>query len=367
MNIVADENIPLVKEFFGSLGEITLLPGRTISAKHVRHAEILLVRSVTPVNAELLTNSAVRFVGSATTGIDHVDTQWLQQHGILFADAKGSNAQAVAEYVLCCIAALRKIRVLNKNNLRVGIVGVGNVGSKVAALLELFGYDIFLNDPPRAQQEANFSSTSLAEFCDLDLICIHTPLIRQKPYPTWHLFNKELLKSLRGVILNAGRGGVIDNEAIKTTGKHLTWCLDVWEDEPNLDPQILNLASIATPHIAGYTIQAKIRGTLMIYQAAKKYFQFSSDAATDADFISQKKLLLNVNQLSFEDILLQTYNPLTDTHALKNYQADSLAIHFDQLRKQHQQRQEFSAFQLQNYSHLTEHECELLKKLGFNF
>ncbi len=321
MKIIADEKIPLVQDYFGKNNELILKPGRTLSHDDVKEADMLLVRSVTRVNETLLKDTAVKFVGSVSAGIDHLDIEWLNKKNIMWRAAQGSNAAAVAQYVLCVIAALQKMKLLAEKNLRAGVIGVGFVGKEVVEKLKMLGIEVFQNDPFRADAEKDFISTSLEKFNEFDLILLHTPLTRDGKYPTHHLIDKNFLKKQKkhSVLLNAGRGAVIDSDALKKYGKHLVCCLDVWENEPNIDREILNFATIATPHIAGHTIQAKNRATKMIF-----------DAAVNAGF--GVKCKFNVKNIYSG----MTLDPVFVTEEFKKFPEE-----FDRLREKFGKRDEF--------------------------
>ncbi len=368
MKIIADEAIPLVIDLFSPWGEVVLLPGRQIKASDVKDADILLVRSITPVNQSLLAGSQVKFVGSCTAGMDHLDIQWLDQTGIAYANTAGFNAEAVAEYVVCVAAALRQTKLLPSQNNKAGVIGVGRVGRRVITHLENLGFSVLQNDPPRAALESDFSSTSLSAFTGCDLICLHTPLTRQGLYPTYHLINRDFLQQLKPgtIILNAGRGAVINTDDLLKFGRHLIWCFDVWEHEPNINLTALELAAIATPHIAGYTMQAKLRGTLMIYQAALKALQLpvqplSPSLAPTFDLASTAQ--------TWEELVLEIYNPMTDTTRLKssllNSTPEQIGLCFDDLRKHHLQRHEFDAIRLEQTQQFTILDLDIIKHLGF--
>ncbi|MEC7377506.1 MAG: 4-phosphoerythronate dehydrogenase, partial [Pseudomonadota bacterium] len=214
MLIVADENIPLLDSFFGDMGEIRRVPGRSMTASDVEDADVLLVRSVTRVNRELLEGSRVRFVGTATIGTDHVDVSWLEEAGIRFSAAPGCNANSVAEYVLSVISLHAEQRGLEDwTDLSVGIVGVGNVGGELARKLERLGFDVRLCDPPRAegessQPEPGETFVTLAEALECDVVSLHTPLTRDGSYPTFHMIGSGALSALSAgqLLINAGRG-----------------------------------------------------------------------------------------------------------------------------------------------------------------
>ena len=282
MKIIADANIPFVHEAFGALGEVVLASGRKIDAACVHKADLLLVRSVTPVNAALLDGSRVRFVATATIGTDHVDLSYLSSHGIGFASAAGSNANSVAEYIvagLLELASRHKFRLRDKT---LGVIGVGNVGSRVVRYAEALGLRVLPNDPPRQRSENLPHFVTLnGLIAEADVITTHVPLKREGPDATIHLFDKERLATLearRPILINTARGAVVDNKALLKAIDG-AWVhgvvLDVWENEPNILPELLDVADIGTPHIAGYSFDGKVNGTRMIYEAVCKFFSIS--------------------------------------------------------------------------------------------
>ncbi len=272
MNIVVDEQIPLVDELLTG-HRVVKKPGLEICREDLRDAQMLWVRTQTQVNADLLRDTPVRFVGAATAGYDHLDTDWLEKHGIFWTNAPGANAIAVVEYVLMVIAALQSQNILTHGSLRAGVIGVGRVGSLVKEYLAQAGFQVLLNDPPRAEKEADFYSHSLEEFADLDLICIHPSLTRRGLYPSYHLLADEFFQNLKAgaVVLNAARGEVLATEVLLRQ-KHLYLCCDVWENEPDINAELLRRAIIATPHIAAYSVAAKKRASLMLYSRAQDFF-----------------------------------------------------------------------------------------------
>ena len=275
MHIVADENIPLVEKFFTDFGEIVRIPGRTMTAADVKDADILLVRSVTKVNESLLKGSKVRFVGTATIGTDHIDTEYLEQNRIGFASAPGCNAQAVVDYVLSALSVVIDTRGIDFRDLTVGIVGIGNVGSLLRQRLEDMKVNVLACDPFKDQEEEGL--VSLDEILTADVVTLHTPITKKGEHPTYHLINAERLAQMKpdAVLINSARGGVVDNPALKAhlaNHEDFSAIMDVWENEPELDTELLSLCSLGTPHIAGYSLDGKMRGTEMIYQAACEVF-----------------------------------------------------------------------------------------------
>jgi erythronate-4-phosphate dehydrogenase len=275
MKIVADENIPLLQRFFGELGEIISLPGREISAPHLQGADILLVRSVTRVDEQLLAGSRVHFVGTATIGTDHVDLDYLSQNGIGFANAPGSNANSVVEYVLSCLSILTETHGMDWDQLTVGIVGYGNVGSTLARRLQKLGICYRAFDPLIAQD----SDPALGSFDSVlacDVISLHVPLTLEGEHRTLHLFDQDLLRRLapHQVLINTSRGAVIDNRALAILlqqPESFSAILDVWENEPAIDPELARRVLVGTPHIAGYSFDGKVAGVEMVYFALCQY------------------------------------------------------------------------------------------------
>lgn len=310
MKIVADDQIPLVDELFEG-ANIVKKPGECIHREDLIDADILWVRTVTLVDSSLLAGTSVRFVGTATAGTDHLDISWLEQQGIGWGYAKGANAKAVAEYVLCIIAALHQSNRLTICG-RAGIIGVGHVGKMVSQYLKYLGWAVLLNDPPRSAHDSSFYSTPLDQFCDLDLICVHCSLVKKGPYPSFHLLNDDFFKKQKPgtVLLNAARGGVIDTRVLLQQ-THLQLCLDVWENEPNISVNLLRMAATASPHIAGYSVSAKKTASILLYQQAKSYFNLP-----DREDV-EKLVDDQIDWRHWEQRALKIYNPFGETHKMR--------------------------------------------------
>ncbi|CAH0302471.1 4-phosphoerythronate dehydrogenase PdxB [Pseudomonas brassicacearum] len=272
MLIVADENIPLLDAFFQGFGDIRRVPGRGIDRTMVEHADVLLVRSVSQVNRALLEGSKVRFVGTCTIGTDHLDLGYLAEAGIRWASAPGCNARGVVDYVLGSLMTLAEIEGADLKQRTFGVVGAGQVGGRLIEVLKGLGWTVKVCDPPRQAAEGGdyVSLEQIIEQCDV--ISLHTPLTRDGEQPTWHLFDEARLNQLKpGTwLINAARGPVIDNAALREVlleREDLQAVLDVWEQEPAVDVDLADLCVIATPHIAGYSLDGRQRGTAQIYQA----------------------------------------------------------------------------------------------------
>ncbi len=362
MLIVADENIPLLDSFFGDIGEIRRVSGRSMSNEDVRDADIVLVRSVTRVNRELLEGSRVRFVGTTTIGTDHVDLDWLEAAGIRFSAAPGCNANSVAEYVLSVLSLHAERRGLaDWSQLSVGIVGVGNVGGELAHKLERLGFDVRLCDPPRADREEDDQEfVSLEEAMKCDVVSLHTPLTREGDHPTLHMIGHRELEALGAnqLLINAGRGEVIDSSALLARldqGNAPTVALDVWEQEPRIHPELVDRVWLATPHIAGYSLEGKVQGTEMIYQSLsqflglpvrKKAGQFLPEPA-----LSKISFTSSADEEDAIRIALRAcYDPRPDDARLRNAMTGSVeerGAAFDRLRRDYPVRRECSSLKIQ--------------------
>ncbi len=278
LDIVADENIPLAGTLFGSMGPVRLAPGRNISPEMVRHADMLLVRSVTRVDAALLDGSAVRFVGSATSGLDHIDLDYLRRRGIPFACAPGANADSVVEYVLAALLHLATIQGAALRGKTLGIAGCGRIGSRLARRAAALGMQALLCDPPLAEAGAAGAPCAYLPLDALirraDILSLHVPLVREGPHPTWHMIGRDELAACRAGawLVNTSRGAVIDNEALlealrRSPQRPAAVALDVWEDEPAPSAALLERVDVATPHIAGYSQDGKAAGARMLRDA----------------------------------------------------------------------------------------------------
>jgi len=277
MIILADENIPFAQEAFGTIGTIRMCAGHRMTPEIVRTADVLLVRSITRVDRNLLDGSNIRFVGSATIGTDHVDESYLAGQGIAFALAPGSNAESVVEYVLAGLISLAEREKSPLRGKTIGIVGCGNIGSMLAKRLPELGLRVLHNDPPLAEiaemEGRPHPYVSLEEvLSESDIVTIHVPLTREGPHATYHLFDEQVLYRMKPSVwlVNTSRGAVVSNPVLKKSiqdGNIAVAVLDVWEGEPSPDPELVRLVHLGTPHIAGYSYDGKVQGTIMLYQA----------------------------------------------------------------------------------------------------
>ena len=351
MKIVADENMPLVVELFGPFGEVVTAPGRAIDRALVADAEVLLVRSVTRVDEALLGGSRVRFVGSATIGTDHLDLPWLAARGIHWANAPGCNAAAVADYVVASLCACDP----DWLGRTIAIVGCGNVGGGLYRRLRDMGADCLCHDPFLAPG-GELPLVSFDEVLGADILCLHTPLTRDGPHPTWHLFDAGVLARLKtgALILNAGRGAVVDNAALRgalETGR-LRAVLDVWEGEPSIDRDVFAQVAIGTPHIAGYSLEGRVRGTLMVHDALRRLLGAGPGMGL-AEALAllpagggEAPLLAPAPGAGFADWVLAAYDPRADHQRMGQALAANpdTGAAFDGLRKGYPWRRELGHF-----------------------
>jgi erythronate-4-phosphate dehydrogenase len=378
VKIVADTNIPFVKECFSSAGQVTVVPGREMSAETVADADALLVRSVTEVNERLLAGSKVKFVGTATIGFEHIDVDYLEKNGIGFASAPGSNANSVAEYVVAALLETGQKYNFDLDGKSVGIIGVGNVGSRVEKKCRALGMGPVLNDPPLKRQTGDEKYRPLQELFDSDFITLHTPLTFEGRDKTFHLADENFFNSLKDgvVFINTSRGGVVDTDALKKAIKNLkikATVLDVWENEPDIDTELLDMVDIGTPHIAGYSYDGKITGMIMIYKALCKHFGLEQVHKID-DFLpvpSKPEIKLKVKECSPQQVIKAAVDGVYDVteddknlRRILNMPLGKRCATFDRLRREYPVRREFQNTTVvfsDEYNNVT----EKLRRIGF--
>ncbi|WP_233009465.1 4-phosphoerythronate dehydrogenase [Rheinheimera faecalis] len=378
MKIYADENMPYVKDFFAELGEVTMVNGRTLTADQISDADVLLVRSVTKVNQQLLSKSPqLKFVGTATIGTDHIDQQYLQQRGIGFSSAPGCNAQSVVEYVLSSIFVLAEKYQWNLQKKTVGVVGVGNIGRVLVNALEALSIKVLCCDPQRAATEDDFPHIPFEELLpQLDIVSFHVPLVKTGSDATVDLLNSRTLKLLKPdcAVINACRGEVTNNDALLTeaqftevqSGRKRALVLDVWANEPEPDLRLIPYTDIASAHIAGHSIEGKARGTEMLYQAFCQQLGFSPTKTLAQVLpepqISELKINSNFGLLDVQNLTRLLYDVRRDDALFRFYMMqDNKTQGFDWLRKSYPPRREYSSVRLTG-----QEVPEFLTTLGFS-
>ncbi|MGE5436293.1 MAG: DUF3410 domain-containing protein [Syntrophothermus sp.] len=372
LKILADENIPFAYHAFSSFGKVKLASGRSLNKEALGDIDILIVRSVTNVNKNLLDGNNIKFVGTATIGSDHIDKEYLSQNNIHFADAKGCNAYSVTEYVFASIIKYCVKNNLKLNELSLGIVGFGNIGSKVYKIANQLGMNIKVSDPPLAEQGYDFSFSSLDEVLSSDIITLHVPFTKTGKYPTFHIIDENELNIIKenSLLINSSRGPVVNNETLlKYLGnKKLDIVLDVWENEPEINKELVNKVFLGTPHIAGYSLEGKVNGTKMIYKELSKFLQSAEDKeiilppVNDNNFTYDEKKSLEENlDFIFNKIipLNQDYEKLLRISEMDRIES---VLFFDELRKSYPERREFN-----NYIVKTNNEVIKKKLSSFRF
>lgn len=357
MRIIVDENIPSAIEVFGQLADLIVLPGRTITAKEVKTADALIIRSVTKVNEKLLADSPVKFVGTATIGFDHIDIDYLRSREIQFTSAAGSNANAVAEYVVAALFETAGAAGKDLERSSIAIVGVGHVGSQVLKKAEALGMRIFLNDPPKFRETGDPRFLPLVDALrEADFVTLHVPLEKKGPDATYHLANWNFFSAMKpgAVFLNTSRGDVVEEEALmraQAAGKIARAVLDVWHGEPLIDPDLVEKTFLATAHIAGYSAEGKITATAMIYDAFCQWLNRRVLVAWNDMLPAPQVSQIDLTGLQGDDETLlrpairQVYDIRMDDQALRRSMnsGEKRGVEFDLLRDKYPLRREFTA------------------------
>ena len=350
VRILADENIPAVEHYAGTAASVTRFSGRELNAAHLAGIDALLVRSVTRVDAALLEGSQLRYVGSATSGFDHIDRDYLQQRGIGFSYAPGSNANSVVEYVLAAIAACGDHLERVLSGTPVGIVGYGVIGKAVAARLRALNVQYRVYDP-WLDADTIECATSMSGILECGVITLHAELTRKNPWPSYHLLAEAELAEIPedSLLINASRGGVVDNAALSALlakGAGPDVILDVWEGEPQLDSTLLRQVQLGTPHIAGYSLDGKLLATSMLIDAMAGNLQIPlSDSKSAAGNAPALLIPEGVNGAALlRAVVAQRYDIWTDDTDLRaatlGANAADAAAAFDQLRRNYPERRE---------------------------
>ena len=369
MRILADENIPML-DVFEQHGQLRRVAGRSLDRTVLGDAEVLLVRSVTQVDRALLAGSQVKFVGTCTIGTDHLDLDYFAEQGIGWASAPGCNARGVVDYVLGSLLTLAERDGVDLAQRCYGVVGAGQVGDRLVKVLRGMGWQVLVCDPPRQQREGGdyVDLATLVKRCNV--ISLHTPLTKLGEHPTHHLIAAEQLQALSSGswLINASRGAVVDNQALKqflAQRPDVRAVLDVWEGEPQVDIELAQRCDIATAHIAGYSLDGKIRGTAQIYQAFCQHFTIPAKSVIE--FPEQTLLSM---QLAAHTPLAEAlrvvcravYDPRSDDAAFRLSlvgDADQRRLAFDQVRKNYPVRREIPDLQVQ----LSQPQTELQRML----
>ena len=371
MRIVADDKIPFLKGALEPYAEVVYIPGKQIKMEMLKDSDALLIRTRTICNENLLEGTSIRFIGTATIGFDHIDTHYCSKNKIIWTNAPGCNSSSVQQYIAAALLRISSEHHFNLKDKTLGIIGVGNVGSKVEKFARSVGMNVLLNDPPRARIEGkkNFHSLNTV-LSGSDILTVHVPLNIVGEDQTWHLFNEESFKKIkRGAwFLNSSRGEVSDTYSLKNalnSGMLSGAVIDVWENEPNIDPELLQQAFIATPHIAGYSTDGKANGTSMVVNSLTKYFNLPSENwyPSDVPPPASPYISIDCNNKSEEEIIreavIHTYNIDKDNSMLR------ISIqNFEKLRGDYPVRREFTSYTI-NLKDGTEKVLQTMKSIGF--
>ena len=370
LKILADAHIPYLKGVAEQFGEVEYLPGNLFSRETIREKDALIVRTVTHFGEEILSGSSVQLICSATIGFDHIDTAWCDANGVAWKTAPGCNAASVEQYVTASLLYLAGKQQFDLKEKTIGIIGVGNVGSKVEAACRKMGMKVLLNDPPREAAEGDDKGTIFTDINTImreaDIITFHTPLTKSGIYKTHHLADAEFFAQLnrKPVIINAARGGITDNRALTNAlqrGTVSAAVIDCWENEPEINSALLQLVDIATPHIAGYSADGKWTATRMSIENLRSFFGLRN-LPHYQEIPSPHQPIIDLQGIAVERQLSHavwhTYNPMVESAALK-----SSPDKFYWFRSNYPLRREYPSHSVVNADSSV---TEILQKLGFN-
>ena len=365
IRIVADDRIPFLRESpLSALCDMTFLPGAQISREALLSADAVITRTRTKCNAETLDGTTVKLIATATIGFDHIDTAYCARNGIVWKNAPGCNASSVAQYLTSLLVSSSLKSGEELKGKIIGIVGAGNVGKRAAAIASALGMRVLVNDPPREEAEGSAGFVSLDEIRrSADFITFHVPLERNGKYPTFHLADRVFLNALKpgAFVINTSRGEVVDNQSLKRAlaeGRIRGAALDVWEGEPEIDPDLMNLLDFATPHIAGYSTDGKANGTAASVRTVARFFGLTGVESWYPAVPLPERHELDV--LSLADAVYASYDIRQDDARLRNSPGT-----FEKQRGNYPLRREFQAFRIRNMAMLPRKLRECLKHLAF--
>ena len=372
MKIVADDKIPFLKGALEPFAEVIYVPGNMITREIVAGADALLIRTRTKCDESLLKGSSVKFIGSATVGFDHIDTDYCEKNNITWTNASGCNSSSVCQYVTSALLKLSLDKGFNLKGKTIGIIGAGNVGSKVEKAAKALGMTVILNDPPRAKHENLKCFESLDTVLKKsDIITLHVPLTLSGKEKTFHLFDDHIFKKIMKKVwlVNTSRGEVVCSEALKkalSAGTIAGAILDVWENEPDIDKSLLDNVFISTPHIAGYSVDGKVNGTTIIVDSLCRFFNIglTNWKPQDIPYPENSKITIETKGKSYEEIIgeavFHSYNISIDDYRLK-----SSPKTFEKQRGSYGIRGEFTSYSITLQGENIEAE-RTLEELGFN-
>jgi erythronate-4-phosphate dehydrogenase len=371
VKIVADDKIPFLRGALEPWAEVIYLPGKEITHAAVKDADAMLIRTRTKCNEQLLRDSKVRFIGTATIGYDHIDTDYCENNGIFWTNAPGCNSSSVRQYIASALLNLAHDNDFDLRDKTLGIVGVGNVGSKVEMFARSLGMKVLLNDPPRAELEGRDGFEPLGTLLkEADIITVHVPLHKTGENRTFHLFDTNVFSGMkRGMwFINSSRGEVVDTVSLELALKEHKIAgavIDVWENEPDISLNLLSKVAVGTPHIAGYSTDGKANGTSMVVRSLAEFsgLPLADWYPCNVPEPEASSIEIDCAGKSFNDIIrtavLHTYDVKSDDRNLR-----ALPSGFENQRGLYPVRREFTSFslKLRNCSGLT---GTVLKNIGF--
>ncbi len=374
MKIICDSAIPFLKGVLEPYAYVSYLPGSEITRNDVLDADALVIRTRTHCDSRLLEGTKVRFIATATIGYDHIDTVWCKEHGITWTNAPGCNSWSVQQYMGSLLVSMSRRMGFDFRQKTLGVIGVGNVGGKVARLAALLGFRILLCDPPRARREGGNGFVSIDEIIGhSDIITCHVPLTHDGPDATFHLFDSHRLASMNHnqILINTSRGEVVDCAALKQAlknGSIRTASLDVWENEPDIDRELMDLLYTATPHIAGYSTDGKATGTSMCVRALGDFFDLPCRDWESSEIPQPvQPALFSIDaegkqpQQVLSEAILHTYDIMHDDAMLRKD-----AGLFENIRSSYPIRREFPAFTVKVLNDSPGRAAVFLREAGFN-
>jgi erythronate-4-phosphate dehydrogenase len=371
MKIIIDDKIPYIKGALDGLAEVIYLPGNKTTPEVVKDADALITRTRTICNEKLLLGSSVKFIATATIGFDHIDTEYCRKAGIAWTNAPGCNSKSVEQYIASALftwALKRRIRLKDKI---IGIVGVGNVGSKVARFCEILGMRVLLNDPPRERSEGSGKFVPIQTIREeADIITLHVPLNLTGEDATFHMIDETFLSSVKKnpLLINSCRGEVNETQAVIHAIETNTlngYIADCWEHEPDISLELLGLCEQGTPHIAGYSKDGKANGTMMSVQAVSRFFGLGMDNWQPLNVELPENTLIEIDgtrrdeESILAEAVLGTYDIEADDLALRKFPGL-----FEKLRGDYPVRREFTSYHIKACN-VPDGTIKKLKQIGF--
>jgi len=371
MKVIIDNKIPYIKGALEPFAEVVYLPGKDTTPEIVKDAIAIVTRTRTKCNEQLLAGSSVKMIATATIGYDHIDTAFCDKAGIEWTNAPGCNSWSVAQYIMAALHTLALEKGIELSDTTIGIIGAGNVGSKVAWFCKLIGMNVLVNDPPRQRAEGSDGFVSLEEIQQqADIITVHTPLTYNGEDKTYHLLDEQFINACKNDIflINSARGEIMDTSVILTSlkfGKIKEAIIDCWENEPEIDLDLLDHTFISTPHIAGYSRDGKANGTKMSVQAISQKFGLGIDNWECSNIELPENTTIEIDgtgktdQEAIAEAILTTYPIMEDNNRLKFYPRT-----FEKQRGDYPVRREFPVYNVKA-THLSKEAIRILQELGF--